>query len=99
MEIRVRHTEPEDYEQLHRLFNGPKAIEGTLQLPFPSAEAWRKRLEKPPTGLYSLVATVEDEVVGSLWASKLSPDPGCGTRAGSGWPCATTGRAGASGRR
>jgi putative acetyltransferase len=65
-QVSVRHAEPEDYEALHRIFSGPKAVAGTLQLPFPSAEAWRKRLAEPPEGLYSLVACVEGEVVGSL---------------------------------
>ena len=66
MEITVRHAEPEDYEALHRIFSGPKAVAGTLQLPFPSAEIWRRRLADPPEGLYSLVACVEGEVVGSI---------------------------------
>jgi putative acetyltransferase len=66
VEITVRHAEPEDYEALHRISGGPKAVAGTLQLPFPSAEAWRKRLAEPPEGLYSLVACVEGEVVGSI---------------------------------
>ncbi|HZF59229.1 MAG TPA: GNAT family N-acetyltransferase [Rubrobacter sp.] len=66
MEITVRHAEPEDYEALHRIFSGPKAVAGTLQLPFPSAETWRRRLAEPPEGLYSLVACVEGEVVGSI---------------------------------
>jgi putative acetyltransferase len=42
----------------------PRARAGTLQLPFPSAEMWRKRLAEPPEGFYSLVACVEGEVVG-----------------------------------
>ena len=66
MEITVRHAELEDYEALHRIFSGPKAVAGTLQLPFPSAEIWRRRLADPPEGLYSLVACVEGEVVGSI---------------------------------
>ena len=72
MEITVRHAEPEDYEALHRIFSGPKAIAGTLQLPFPSAQTWRKRLAEPPPGLYSLVACAGDEVVGSLGLEALS---------------------------
>ncbi len=64
--VSVRHAEPEDYEALHRIFSGPKAVAGTLQLPYPSAEAWRKRLAEPPEGLFSLVACAEGEVVGSL---------------------------------
>ena len=64
--ISIRHAEPEDYEALHRIFSGPKAVAGTLQLPFPSRERWRKRLVDMPEGLYSLVASVDGDVVGSL---------------------------------
>ena len=66
MDIAVCHSEPEDYKALHRIFSGPRAVAGTLQRPFPSAEMWRERLSEPPEGLYSLVACVEGEVVGSL---------------------------------
>jgi L-phenylalanine/L-methionine N-acetyltransferase len=72
MDVTVRHTEPEDYEALHRIMSGPKATAGTLQLPFPSAEMWRKRLAEPPEGLYSLVACVEGEVVGNI-GLEISP--------------------------
>ena len=65
-QVIVRHAEPDDYQALHRIFSGPKAIAGTIQLPLPSAEAWRKRLVESPEGLFSLVARVDDEVVGSL---------------------------------
>jgi putative acetyltransferase len=65
-QVIVRHAEPEDYKALHRIFSGPRAIAGTLQMPFPRAETWRERLSEPPEGLYSLVACVEGEVVGSL---------------------------------
>ena len=66
MEICVRHAEPDDYEALHRIFSGPKAVAGTLQLPLTSAETWRNRLAEPPEGLFSLVACADGEVVGSL---------------------------------
>jgi putative acetyltransferase len=66
MDITVRHSEPDDYREIHRIFSGPRARAGTLQMPFPRAETWRKRLSEPPEGLYSLVACVEGEVVGSL---------------------------------
>ena len=62
----VRRAEPGDYEALHRIFSGPLVISGTLQLPFPSAEMWRQRLSEPPEGTFSLVACVEDEVVGEI---------------------------------
>jgi putative acetyltransferase len=67
MAITVRHIEPSDYEAVQHIFKGPNVIRGTLQLPFPSAELWRKRLAEPPEGLFNLVACVEGgEVVGNL---------------------------------
>ena len=67
MKITVRHTEPGDYEAVQRIFTYPNATRGTLQLPFPSVEMWRKRLTEPPEGMFGLVACVNDgEVVGQL---------------------------------
>ncbi len=66
MTITIRHTEPSDAEAVAKIFSGPKAVWGTLQTPYPSAESWRKRLAEPPEGLYSLVACVDGEVVGQL---------------------------------
>jgi len=66
MDITVRHSEPDDYKALHRIFSSPQAVAGTLQMPLPSAETWRKRLSEMPEGLYSLVACVGDEVVGEI---------------------------------
>ncbi len=66
MNITIRRAEPGDYEALARVLSGPKAIWGTLQLPFPSLETWRKRLAEPPEGFYNLVACVDNELVGQL---------------------------------
>ena len=62
----VRRAEPQDYEAVTRIFDGPNAIRGTLQLPYPSADMWRKRLAEPPEGYYGLLACVGAEVVGEL---------------------------------
>lgn len=62
----VQRAEPADYEAVCQIFSGPKAIWGTLQLPFPSAEVWRRRLAEPPEGLISLLVCAENEVVGQL---------------------------------
>src|SRR5512145_1131417 len=64
MPITIRHSEPDDYEAVHQIFCGPRATWGTLQMPYPSAEMWRKKLAEPPEGLYSLVACVDGKVVG-----------------------------------
>ncbi len=66
MTITIRRTEPNDYEAVQHIFTSPRAVWGTLQLPFPSVEQWRKRLAEPPEGLFGLVACVEHEVVGQL---------------------------------
>jgi L-phenylalanine/L-methionine N-acetyltransferase len=59
MEIEIRHAEPDDYKAIQQIHAQPKAVWGTLQLPFPSAEMWKKRLAEKPDSLYSLVACVE----------------------------------------
>src|SRR3712207_860214 len=66
MSIVIRRAEPGDYQAVYRVFSGAQVVWGTLQLPFPSAEQWRKRLAEPPDGLVSLVACVDDEVIGQL---------------------------------
>ena len=60
MTILIRRAEPSDYEAVRQVFSGPQAVWGTLQLPFPSAEGWRKRLE-PVNGVFNLVADVYHE--------------------------------------
>lgn len=74
MNITVRHAEPGDYGAVHRVFSGERAVAGTLQLPYPSPEKWRKRLSELPEGHYQLVACADGEVVGelTLWASNNS---------------------------
>jgi putative acetyltransferase len=62
----IRRPEPADFEAVRRIFDGPKAIWGTLQLPYPSAEMWRKRLAEPADGYYGLLACAGEEVVGEL---------------------------------
>jgi putative acetyltransferase len=68
--ITIRAAEPYDAEALRRVWSGPRAVAGTLQLPYPSVERWREKLSERPEGLYSLVACAEgeeeEEVVGSL---------------------------------
>ncbi len=64
--ISIRRAEPGDYEAYQRIMSCPRVIWGTLQVPYPSVEMWRKRLAEPPEGFYLLVACVEGEVVGAL---------------------------------
>ena len=62
----IRRAEPSDYEAVARMFAQPRVIWGTLQVPFPSDEYWRKRMAEPPDGYYGLVACAGEEVVGEL---------------------------------
>ena len=73
--IVVRRAEPADAEAIHATFLGPRAIGGTLQLPYPSVEAWRKRLAEVPADDYLLVATVAGEVIGNLGLHATSKSP------------------------
>ncbi len=66
MTLTIRRIEPTDYAALHRIFSGERVIWGTLQLPYPSLEHWRKRLAEPPEGMLGWVACSAEEVVGQL---------------------------------
>jgi putative acetyltransferase len=66
MNITIRAFEPSDYEAMHKIFAGPKVVWGTLQLPHPTLELWRRRLSEPPAGMYGLVAVVDGEMTGQL---------------------------------
>ena len=73
--IVVRRAEPSDAEAIHAMFLGPRAIAGTLQLPYPSVEAWRKRLAEVAADDYLLVATIASEIVGNLGLHAASKSP------------------------
>jgi putative acetyltransferase len=64
--IVIRRVEPEDFRGLQRIHEQPRAIFGTLQLPYPSAQMWRQRLEQHAGNHYGLVACARDTIVGSL---------------------------------
>jgi len=66
MDITIRRTEPSDYEAIAKILTYPKAIWGTLQVPFPSIEQWRKKIAEPQEGVYNLVACIDREVVGQI---------------------------------
>ena len=63
MNIEIRRVEPGDYKAVQQVHAQPHALRGTLQLPFPSEEMWKKRLEAHGDEVYALVACVDGEVV------------------------------------
>ncbi len=48
----IRRAKPDDYLAFTRIFEGPRAVWGTLQLPYPSEERWRKSLTEPADGYF-----------------------------------------------
>jgi len=73
--IVVRRAEQSDAEAIHATFLGPRAIAGTLQLPYPSVESWRKRITEFAPDDYLLVASIAGEVVGNLGLHAASKSP------------------------
>lgn len=67
MTIQIRHSVPEDYRAMQQIFSHPKAVSGTLSLPFGSEDLWKKRLSNKPDNFYHLVACTEEGLlVGAL---------------------------------
>jgi putative acetyltransferase len=64
--LQIRRAEPDDYPAFYEIFGGSRAYAGTLQLPYPSLETWRRRLAEPDEGSYNLVAVDGGRVVGSF---------------------------------
>ena len=73
--ITVRRAEPSDYTAYHQILGGPKVVWGTLQLPYPSVERWRKALAEPAEGTFDLVACIDSEVVGQLYLGTFPNKP------------------------
>lgn len=63
--LQIRRAEQDDSAALYEMFVSPKVYEGTLQVPYPSREAWRQRLAAAD-GSYNLVAVAGGSVVGML---------------------------------
>jgi len=73
--ITIRRAVVSDAEAIQATFATPKAMAGTLQLPFPTVEMWRKRLADVPLDDFLLVAEVAGEVVGNLGLHLASKSP------------------------
>lgn len=64
--VTIRRAEPEDYAAVQAIYAAPRAQAGTLQLPFPSLDLWRQRMQAVDPNAHLLVACAGDEVVGQL---------------------------------
>jgi L-phenylalanine/L-methionine N-acetyltransferase len=61
--LQIRRAEADDCGAIYEMFTAPVVYESTLQLPYPSREYWRKRLEESE-GSYHLVAVSGEHVIG-----------------------------------
>jgi len=61
----IRRAELRDAEALCAVFGSPRAQAGTLQMPMPSVEFWRKRIDAQSPDDYFLVADADGVVVGN----------------------------------
>lgn len=64
--ISIRHSDDADIRAIQQIYAQPSCYAGTLQHPFPSLAKWQKRLSDLPEHCVSLVAIIDDEVVGQI---------------------------------
>jgi putative acetyltransferase len=68
-DLTVRRCEPEDYQGVYRVYSSPKAMAGTIGVPFSSPQEVRDELARETDGSFPLVACVGNDVVGQLTLS------------------------------
>ena len=73
--IVVRRCEPDDFEAVWRIFQDESAQSGTLQLPHPSREMWRKRMAELPDTDFMFVSCVDGQVVGQAGLHSAARSP------------------------
>lgn len=73
--LTIRRIEPGDYAELCHTFSDESAYSGTLQLPYPSAELWKKRLADPKPDEFLLLALVEGKVAGNAGLHQAGTSP------------------------
>jgi len=64
-DILIRAVEPDDLPALTEVWNQPRVIWGTLQLPYASLESRRKRFESLSAGHTMLAAIIDGKAVGA----------------------------------
>ena len=64
--ITIRHSETKDIDAIRQIAAAPAVYANTLQAPFPSLEKWAQRIDGIRERGFSLVAELDDEVVGHL---------------------------------
>jgi len=62
----IRRAEPDDYAEVAEMFSSPTVYAGTLQVPYPSREYWKRRLSENTDSVHALVAVIDDRIVGMV---------------------------------
>ena len=66
MGLTIRQAERVDAVAIKQIYEQPHVINGTLQIPYPSAELWENRHDKADDLYHSLLAELDGKVVGQL---------------------------------
>ena len=64
--LKIRRAEADDCSEISEMFKSPKVYSGTLQVPYPSREYWRRRLTENTENVYTLVGLIDEHVVGMV---------------------------------
>jgi putative acetyltransferase len=64
--LTIRRAEPDDCKALYEIFTASTVYAGTLQLPYPSREYWRRQLSENVDSVYNLVGVIEGRIVGMV---------------------------------
>ncbi|HEX6719654.1 MAG TPA: GNAT family N-acetyltransferase [Pyrinomonadaceae bacterium] len=73
--LKLRRAEPDDASGIYEMFASPKVYPGTLQIPYPSKENWRKRLSENAENIHTLVAIIDDRIVGMVSVATFPHKP------------------------
>jgi putative acetyltransferase len=73
--LAIRRAQASDFEAFRDTFSDESAYTGTLQLPFPSADAWKKRLEGNGPDDYLLLALIDGHPVGNAGMHPAASSP------------------------
>ena len=73
--ITIRRAVAADAEAIKQIFEGPRVVWGTLQLPYPLLEKWEKWITEPSDSFFRFVACAEDKVVGEFGLDTFPSHP------------------------
>ena len=62
--LTIRRAEAEDGAGVAEMFKSLKVYPGTLQVPYPSREYWRRRITENPESSHYLLAFIDERVIG-----------------------------------